>query len=425
MVDLVYDLVLNKPDLHPGFSFNADASDPAFSTWYKSDNVYLQEIASANPTQKAALQAESDAVEVLIRGLLANISQASALLDNLKTLSKSPGNLGSEVITLLSDYGSLSASEIQTKVNTLITNYGAVFPAGVNSANIQTAVTALQADYDHYKFIYGFYAQLKKSDFKDFTLTQDQYYGLKYITQDFLKLVRNQFKNDVVGSVLDFLIENTIIEYNNAATNTQVTEQTATINDKGYIYIDIESLVSQIEQHFAPSDKKTVYLSVFFSLGTNQASFLNSNSLAVDANNNPKSLGNLYYASEKIGLKYKFWNWAYTHSFQPGENFNYYNAPGTSPRSWLRPQQQPTISDFYIMVYGSGLLYNLVNLKSDDKFNYAIAGAGLGITFFNGLSLNVGLACPYTDKRFKSENTFINFGIDIPIIDYIAALAKK
>ncbi|MDN5286560.1 MAG: hypothetical protein JWR38_2834 [Mucilaginibacter sp.] len=425
MIDLCYDIVVHDDNLHPGFTFSADLDDPTFKTWYDADNVYLVERNKAGPAGQPKFDAEKTSIQFLLQQFTAKIKQAGQLLQALKTLSNSPDhNLATATTTLLSTYGDLSASDLQAKINELISKFDGSIPAD-QKFTLNSAYNTIKDNYDQYKPLYTFYTQLQKSDFKDFTLTQDQYYALKAITLDFLKLVRHQFKNDVVGSVLDFLIENTIVEYNSNSTNNPIPEKTATINDKGYIYIDIDALVSAIEQHFAPSDKKAVYVSVFFSLGTNQASFLNKNSLATDNNGNPKSLGNLYYASEKIGIKYKFWNWRYTHSFQPGENFNYYNKPGTYPRSWLRPQQQPTISDVYIMFYGSGLLYNLVNLKSEDKFNYAIAGAGLGITFFNGLSLNVGLACPYTDKRFKGENTFVNFGIDIPIIDYIAALAKK
>ena len=71
------------------------------------------------------------------------------------------------------------------------------------------------------------------------------------------------------------------------------------------------------------------------------------------------------------------------------------------------------------------VILNDTNLKSENSFNYAIAGAGIGITFFNGLAISTSLACPYTGKKFNSNNAFINFGIDIPIIEYIGALSGK
>jgi len=266
-----------------------------------------------------------------------------------------------------------------------------------------------------------FYSNLKKSDYKDFTLTKDQYYALKFITIDFLKVAKNQFKNDVVATVINFMLENTLLEYAEGGQNIQTTEKDATSADRGYLYIDIEAVISAVSQHFKPSDKKGKYVQLFFSIGTNQASFLHTNTLTTNEQNLPKSLGNLYYATEKLGLKWKIWNEKYRRSFAPGETYTYYSS---TLNSWKRPQPKPAISDIHLMVYSSGLLYNLVNLKSNDSFNYAIAGTGLGITFFNGLALNVGIACPYTDKRFNSRNMFVNFGIDIPIIDYLSALTK-
>ena len=79
----------------------------------------------------------------------------------------------------------------------------------------------------------------------------------------------------------------------------------------------------------------------------------------------------------------------------------------------------------HLMVYGSGLLYNLVDLKSNDDWNQAVVGTGIGVTFFNGLSANIGVAVPFTDNNFKSENAYLNIGFDIPIIEYIGALSKK
>ena len=116
-------------------------------------------------------------------------------------------------------------------------------------------------------------------------------------------------------------------------------------------------------------------------MGVNYASFSNDNSLIDNGVNGTNSIGSLYYASEKIGIKWKLWNWKYTHAFEAGESFEYYGKQ----TYWLRPQEEPLISDVYIFGYGAGLLYNLVDLKSEDNFDYALVGAGIGMTFFNGL----------------------------------------
>lgn len=193
--------------------------------------------------------------------------------------------------------------------------------------------------------------------------------------------------------------------------------------------IDVESLISAIDQHYNSNNRISSTSSTvwyinprpFFTIGINYAYFIHPNLLSKDNNGNLINLWNLYYASEKIGFKIKFFDTKYTRSFEPGE---FYKYKGSYYR-WLRPQKETTISDFNLIVYASGLLYNIVNLKSNSNFDYAISGASLGLTFFNGLSTNLGIACPFTSSEFKMKNAFLNAGVDIPIIDYITALTKK
>lgn len=255
-------------------------------------------------------------------------------------------------------------------------------------------------------------------------MSQDQYYALKFILQEFLKLAKNQFKNDVVATVVDFMLENTIVEYKQNATDTQIPEKSVKGTDQGYLYVDIEALVTAVEQRFAPSDKKGVYVQFFFSLGINQASFLHDNTLTADAGGAPTALKNLYYASEKIGIEYKIWNWAYTHAFTPGENFKYYNNGRILP---FMAQTAATTAN----QRRSCLFLRLRAIIQSGKFKIrrqiqlCLGGRRIRRTFFNGLRANVSVGCPYTDKQFKPANEFINFGFDIPIVDYIAGLSKN
>jgi hypothetical protein len=276
--------------------------------------------------------------------------------------------------------------------------------------------------------LFQYYTNLKKSDFIDFTLTKDQYYAMKYLTMEFIKLSKNYFKNNVVSAVLDFMLENTLVEYTEVNSNMPKTELAAATESekgysgKGYLYVDIDALISTIYQKFKPTERSNKYFGAFLTLGVNQGIFLNSNNtLAKNENGFPKSLNQIYFASEKIGFKYKIANQRYTRSFAPGESYTYYTS---RLRSWKRPMPKTLVADYYISVYASGILYNIINTKTDDNFNYAILGSNLGITLFNGLSFNAGLACPYTKNRLGKDNWFFNFGIDIPIIDYISALTK-
>jgi len=80
------------------------------------------------------------------------------------------------------------------------------------------------------------------------------------------------------------------------------------------------------------------------------------------------------------------------------------------------------------MIYGSGILYNIVDLKSETNFNYAITGAALGLEFFNGLEFNLGYAMPLVSKNNIGEmldKGFINIGFDIPIFEYLKAAKNK
>ena len=248
-------------------------------------------------------------------------------------------------------------------------------------------------------------------------LTEEQYIAMRNLIKEFIEIIRFNYNSSVVANISDFVLDYTLIEYNQDASK------------KSTLYVDIESLISALDKQYNSKSRKSSVASgwfllnprPFFSIGTNYASFVNTNTLSKDDNGNAQNLQNLYFASEKIGFKIKFFDLKYSRSFEPGEKFKYM---GTE-RVWLRPQKQSLISDMHLMVYGSGLLYNIANLKSNDNFNYAIVGSSIGMTFFNGLSANVGIACPYTDKKFNQDNMYINFGFDIPIIDYISALTKK
>ena len=68
---------------------------------------------------------------------------------------------------------------------------------------------------------------------------------------------------------------------------------------------------------------------------------------------------------------------------------------------------------------------NVVNLKSKENFNFGLVGANTGITFFNGLEVNISYAIPIIERSLSSENSMVIVGLDIPIFEYIKALNKK
>jgi hypothetical protein len=295
---------------------------------------------------------------------------------------------------------------------------------GKDSANVKACkkiiddqLTAFIKTVDATKEVGKLFNNLKAKSQGLTDLTEEQYIAMRNLIKEFIDIIRFNYNSTVVANISDFILDYTLIEYSQDASK------------KSTLYVDIESLISALDKQYNSKSRKSSVASgwfllnprPFFSIGTNYASFVNTNTLSKDDKGNSQNLRNLYFASEKIGFKIKFFDLKYSRSFEPGEKFKYM---GTE-RVWLRPQKQSIISDMHLIVYGSGLLYNIANLKSNDNFNYAIIGSSIGMTFFNGLSANIGIACPYTDKRFNQDNMYINFGFDIPIIDYISALTKK
>lgn len=135
-----------------------------------------------------------------------------------------------------------------------------------------------------------------------------------------------------------------------------------------------------------------------------------------------------YFASEKIGLKSILYDWNYTRSQPKGKEFIYGGV-------WKRMRAvrhvdsySPLVHEVHLMAYGSGLLYNIANLKSTNMTNDPILGYGIGLKFYNGLGLNVSLASQVPNSTLSESfgrNTFVNVGFDIPIIEYLSALRKK
>ncbi|GAB5563205.1 MAG: hypothetical protein Wins2KO_02680 [Winogradskyella sp.] len=399
-VDMCLDILLNSDEeFLKNFNFKETLNNSYYKRWYKNDNKYLKY--ETDPTWIAK---RAD-LEKKIKALFQLINQVDDLFDEIESVNN--------VYELFENINEMDTDAFNNSLN------GVGFlttDATINNAvaNVQSTLTDVISYTDNNSenlmHLINFYKGLKKSNFKDFKLTEDQYYAMKFIVRQFIDHARAQYKNnDVIASVLDFLLENTLVEFEEGD------------DDSGYLYMDIESLIVSIYDSFGSVKNKGIlnYVTPFLSIGTNYGSF-NHSDIIVDNNGSTDELNHLYYASEKIGIKYKIWNWKYTHSFKPGESFNYY---GRKNITWRRPQQEPLISDLYVFGYGSGLLYNLIDVKSESEFDYAIFGAGVGITFFNGLSVNASIASPLISK--KLDNSFLNIGLDIPIIEYIGALSKK
>jgi len=234
-----------------------------------------------------------------------------------------------------------------------------------------------------------------------------------------LEIFREQIgKNSFIATIGDLITKYVIFD----ASENEAKERVYNFK------IDVEAIVLAFEDKFYHVEissirKHFIGIKPFLTIGFNYGYFTNqTNEFIVD--NTTKSLNQIALAGEKIGLKFTLFDFKYSHSFAPLEWYEYRG----SYRQWTAPQAKPLINNIYGFIYGSGLIYNIVNLKTEKNFNSMITGIGFGIEFFNGLETNLSYAIPLTAKdNFKEMNkkSLINFGVDIPIFEYLRAARAK
>ena len=108
----------------------------------------------------------------------------------------------------------------------------------------------------------------------------------------------------------------------------------------------------------------------------------------------------------------------------PGETYGslgYHYIKTSAPK-------EPVISNWHVLIYGSGILYNLINSSTNKEFSYPLIGVGTGVTFFNALDFNISVGLPLLENggfTAMKKNAFIGFGFDIPIGEYLKEVGKK
>lgn len=274
------------------------------------------------------------------------------------------------------------------------------------------------------------YKELQATDFKQETITEIQYNAVKRILRLAITSLKTYSDNNLIGNISDFLLDYTLIEFaqenTEGGTGPQPNQQAS---KRGILYIDAEGLISNLYEKFASNNRRStvsrkagsIIPRPFLIIGATHSGAFTSNNQLLIKDNNVSNLNSIYFASEKIGLKFTFIDRKYTHSFEPGEEFRYRGKK----TYWIRPQSEPIISRWELYLYGSGLLYNIVDIKSQENFNYTLVGSAFGVTFFNGLMLNAGVALPINAKSDLSKKYLYTLSFDIPIIEYITAVRKK
>lgn len=275
------------------------------------------------------------------------------------------------------------------------------------------------------------YKELQTTDFKQETITETQYNAVKRVLRSAIKTLKTYSDNNIIGNISDFLLDYTLIEFappnNENATGSGLENEQA--NKRGILYVDAEGLISNLYDKFASNERRStiakrkgwVIPRPFLIIGATHSGAFNNNNQLLVKDGTASNLNNIYFANEKIGLKFTFSDRKYTHSFEPGEEFQYHGKK----TYWVRPQKEPIVARYELYLYGSGLLYNIVDIKSQENFNYTLLGSAFGLTFFNGLMLNAGVALPINAKNNLGKKYLYTLSFDIPIIEYITAVTKK
>ncbi|WP_353197592.1 hypothetical protein [Parapedobacter defluvii] len=346
--------------------------------------------------------------------------------------------LNDTTASAFSKYGLFNFLSEKSNLHTWYDRYNAykkIATSNADSATLAGFRNKMLTAYDAFKNASVYASDLLKirkdleiTYFKQTSLTDQQYDALKNVLRLSVKTVKPYSDNNLIGTLTEYLLDYIFVEFPATASDGVVTASAQSQSQKGIIYIDAEGLISNLYDKFSGSKKRsTIAHSAWFiaprpflTIGTTYGDpFRTQNALLVD-DNEVSNLKNIYFASEKIGLKLTFMDKAYTHSFAPGEEFKYHG----SKTFWQEPQKEPLITRIETLFYGSGLLYNVIDIKSQRNFNYALAGGALGITFFNGLMLNAGGAVPINDGELSNKWMF-TFSFDIPIIEYLSAVSKR
>jgi hypothetical protein len=195
------------------------------------------------------------------------------------------------------------------------------------------------------------------------------------------------FDNDGSVSVFNSLINN-------------VKKYVITDDTNNVLEFDTEGIILFLYDMYG--DRPSRPFSLYFGIGLN-TTFQVSRGLPLG----DERISSLSLASEKIGLKLKMIDFRKEYATE-------------------NKISSPLVSDWYIFGYGSGLLYNLVNVKSEKAFNHTIIGFGTGLSFYNFLDFNISLGTPLANETLPNwRYRFAGIGFDIKISEYLSELAKK
>lgn len=187
-----------------------------------------------------------------------------------------------------------------------------------------------------------------------------------------------------------------------------------------YVEIDIVSFLNDLQQFYNRNNPSR--FSLYLTLGLNENFFFKDFTFPDDGSeaenpDNPKkpeTIKTIGFASEKIGVKYKIYDFKKYRGYENVIKDDVYLN-----------KRAPFINEFYTILYGSGLLYTLANTSTDQNFDFPHVGAGVGLRFYNALDFNVILGFPFVKDRNFGKDGFIGIGLDIPLGEYLEKVGNK
>jgi hypothetical protein len=195
------------------------------------------------------------------------------------------------------------------------------------------------------------------------------------------------------------------------------------------VEIAVEDIITRLYEKYA--NRQSSIFGLYFSVGINQSissNFTYQSLLPNSSGFRVDSLKSVAFVSEKIGLKVKLIDYKWRRSFTVGETYKT-RVSGVEKTVQEFKSNKPLVSDIYFLAYGSGLLYKVANLTSDEEFSDPIMGLGVGIAFFNSLDLNIGYNWPLQSNNSFFENidkkNLWTVSFDVKITEYLSALGKK
>jgi hypothetical protein len=196
-----------------------------------------------------------------------------------------------------------------------------------------------------------------------------------------------------------------------------VDKYTTIDKDANKINIDVEGLAVNLYSRFSKNQRTRI--SLLFTVGANHNTALGNNFHFVvnDTLTKPYS----QFIAEKIGFRINLIDWNRRRSFNLGLNKLSESSGKQSTRIASRAGRDPLVNNLHLMAYGSGLLYQIKALNSADNFTEPILGAGLGLSFFNGLEFNATYATLYSDFN----KGFLCLSFDIAFTEYLTGLKNK